>query len=82
MVKTTLEVSDGLLSRAKALAAREGTTLRALVEEGLRQVLEARRGRRPFTLRKASIPGQGLQPGQEEGNWADVRELIYEGRGA
>lgn len=81
-MKTTLEVTDALLARAKALAAREGTSVRALVEEGLRRVLDERKGRRPFQLRKASFAGNGLQPGQTEGNWAEVRELIYEGRGS
>jgi len=80
-MKTTLEVSDALLARAKALAAREGTTIRALVEEGLRKVIEERKGRRNFKLRSASFAGQGLQPGQEEGNWSEVRDMIYEGHG-
>ena len=80
-MKTTLEVSDALLARAKTLAAREGTTMRALVEEGLRRVLEERKGRRPFHLRQASFQGQGVQAGQQEGDWAQLRELIYEGRG-
>jgi hypothetical protein len=56
--------------------------VRALVEEGLRHVLEERKGRQPFQLRKASFAGNGLQPGQAEGNWAEVRDLIYEGRGS
>ncbi len=80
-VKTTLEIPDVLLGRAKSLAAREGTTIRALVEEGLRRILDDRRGRAPFRLRRASFAGQGLQPGQREGDWAELRQMIYEGRG-
>ncbi len=80
-MKTTLEVPDALLARAKTLAAREGTTIRALVEEGLRHILAERKGRGPFHLRRASFAGQGLQPGQREGDWAEVRQMIYEGRG-
>ncbi|MBN1605486.1 MAG: hypothetical protein JW940_02580 [Polyangiaceae bacterium] len=80
-MKTTLEVSDVLLTRAKTLAAREGTTIRALVEEGLRRVLDERKGRGRFRLRDASFGGNGVQSGQQESNWAEVRELIYEGRG-
>lgn len=80
-MKTTLEVTDALLSRVKVLAAREGTTVRALVEEGLRRILDERKGRGPFRLRHASFAGNGLQPGQREGDWAEIRQMIYEGRG-
>ena len=80
-MKTTLEVNDALFTRAKALAAREGTSIRALVEEGLRRLLEERRGRQPFKLRRASFAGKGLQPGQDEADWSKLREVIYEGRG-
>ncbi len=81
-MKTTIDIADSLLGEAKATAAREGTTVRALVEEGLRHVLPAH-GRRPrFRLRDASFRrGSGLQPGVREGAWAALRELIYDGHG-
>ena len=39
-MKTTIEISDPLLEAARQVAGREKTTVRALVEEGLRQVIE------------------------------------------
>jgi hypothetical protein len=81
-MKTTVEIADSLLHAARAVAARERTTVRALVEEGLRRVLEERNGRKPFRLRKASFRGNGLQPHAGEGVWERLRELTYEGRGA
>jgi hypothetical protein len=80
-MKTTLEVSAPLLEAAKALAARERTTLRALVEEGLRIVLERKKKERPFRLRDATFKGKGLHPDVAGRRWADVRDAIYEGRG-
>ena len=81
-MKTTLDISDSLLREARKLAARERTTLRALVEQGLRQVVSAKKRRRPaFRLRKASFRGRGLQPELADAGWDRLRDLAYEGRG-
>lgn len=81
-MKTTMEISGPLLAQARRIARREGVTLRALVEEGLRQVVAARSARPRFTLRKAGVGGRGVQPGMVEGRWETLRDLAYEGRGA
>ena len=81
-MKTTIEIAPPLLEEAKRLARREGVTLRLLVEEGLRSVVAARGSRKRFRLKDAGFKGKGVQAGIEEGRWADVRDLIYEGRGA
>lgn len=79
-MKTTIEISDALLADAKRVAARDGVTLRALIEQGLRQALaERRRNVQPFKLRKASVKGRGLQTGVDPSMF---REMAYEGRGA
>jgi hypothetical protein len=80
-MKTTVEIPDPLAEEAKAVARREKTTLRALIETGLRQVLRDRRRRSRFRLRDASFGGQGLQPEFREGDWHRIREAAYEGRG-
>lgn len=81
-MKTTIEIPDALLNEAKAVAAREKTTLRQLVAAGLRAVLEARRKKRTlFKLPDASFRGDGLVPGVDLANWEQVRALVYEGRG-
>jgi hypothetical protein len=41
-MRTTVEIFDALMRFARETAAREGTTVRALVEEGLRKVPIAR----------------------------------------
>lgn len=81
-MKTTIDIADALLSQARETAAREGTTVRALVEEGLREVLARHRSRRPrFRLRDASFGGDGLQPGVDLADGSAVAALIYGGRG-
>ena len=41
-MKTTIELPDGLLRAAKAMAARRGTTLKAIISHALeREVLDA-----------------------------------------
>lgn len=53
-MKTTLDLNDALLADAKALAARQRTSLTRLIEEGLQLRLRSARGparggkRRPY----------------------------------
>lgn len=81
-MKTTVEIPDPLLDEARRVAAREGRTVRALVEEGLRKVLAERKKSAAFRLRRASFKGEGLQPDVAGASWERIRELTYEGRGA
>lgn len=82
-MKTTIDVADALLEEARRVAARDHTTLRQLVHEGLRRVLEERRPRRhTFHLRQVEPGGGGFQPEFAGGDWARIRDEIYRGRGA
>ena len=81
-MKTTIEISDPLLREARKLAEREGVTLRALVERGLRRVVTETKAVAPFKLRRASFKGKGLQADARGASWAGLRDLVYEGRGA
>lgn len=80
-MKTTVEISDELAREARELAARQNTTLRALIEAGLRIVLKERRRRARFALRDASFRGRGLHPEFRSEGFERLREAIYEGRG-
>jgi hypothetical protein len=80
-MKTTIEISNSLLEEARKIAAREGTTVRSLVEQGLRRVVAERKSRGVFKLRKATFKGEGLQRGFTGATWEQMRDAIYEGRG-
>ena len=81
-MKTTVEVSDTLLREVRELAAREGVTLRTLVERGLHRIVAETKDSAPFKLRRASFRGRGLQEELGEASWDSVRDLIYKDRGA
>lgn len=81
-MKTTIDISDALLFEAKMMAAAQGTTLRQLVEAGLRHALGQRqKAAKTFRLRKAVFTGKGLAQGANKASWEQIRELAYEGRG-
>ena len=80
-MKTTIDIADALLKEAKRIAARENTTVRELVELGLRRVVQERTTRRPFRLKKAGFGGDGLQNRLQDLGWEGVLAAIYEGRG-
>jgi hypothetical protein len=81
-MKTTVELPDGLLRDARRLALREGTTVRALIERGLRTVVQDRQPSRRFVLRKASFRGDGLVAGVSLRDWDTLRDLAYSERGS
>jgi hypothetical protein len=81
-MKTTVELPEGLLREAKRTALRERTTVRALIEQGLRTVLGSRRQSGTFTLRPASFRGDGLVAGRSLRDWNAIRDLVYAERGA
>jgi hypothetical protein len=80
-MKTTVEIADDLLSRAKQLCRREGKTLRAVVEDGLRQVLKRETGAaarrvKPVVFRRGGLSGEFMNA-----PWTALRDEIYRGRG-
>jgi hypothetical protein len=80
-MKTTFDIPESLLSEARRIAEREGTTLRALVAEGLRRVLGEYRGGKTFRLRKVTFGGAGLAGELGGAGWEEIRRRAYEGRG-
>ena len=80
-MKTTIQIPDSLLKEARKLANEEHTTLKSLMEEGLRRIVSERKRRGSFKLRNATFKGKGLQPHLTGATWDQIRDISYEGRG-
>ena len=75
-MRTTVDINDLLLQAAKSQAARDRRSLKAVVEQALREFL-SRRGRTDAD--GPPIPvfhGQGLQPGVDLTDNAALEDLM------
>lgn len=79
-MKTTVEISDALLLRARRYARKSGQPLRAIIEEGLRRVLEAEPESTTYTLPDMSVGKIGEPNPLESLSWQELRDEIYGGR--
>jgi hypothetical protein len=76
-VKTTAKVLERLFADAGAMAKRQGTTLRQMIDDR-RAAIAQYRGRSPrFHLRDGSFSGEGPKP---KLGWSEIKRMIYEGR--
>jgi hypothetical protein len=77
-MKTTVEIPDDLLVEAKKHAAEHRTTIRALIERGLRRELGSQRPsprpQRP-AIRWVTVPG-GLPKGMDASNRAKMLQRL------
>jgi len=82
-MRTSIDIKDALLREAQRHALEHDLTLEAVVEEGLRRVVEepAPPKRARYKYKGVTVKGEGLQDGIREGDWETIRSIIYEGRG-
>lgn len=76
-MKTTLDIQDELLSRAKRYAQQTGRPLRDVVEEGLRLVLSSESPHERYVLPDHSVGEAGGRDPLETYSWQNLREVIY-----
>jgi len=74
-IKTTIDIADNLLSRAKRKAGDLGVTLKELTEEGLELVLEKKSRRAAKTLRLVTFGRKSGAPVSLD--WDRIRDLVY-----
>jgi len=80
-MKTTINISDNLLQRAKEVVRRERSTLKELTEEGLELAIAERASRKGKPVKPVVFGGQGLSPEFRGKSWAEIRDAIYKGYG-
>ena len=79
-MKTTVDIPDAVLERARRHARRTGKSLRALIEEGLQLVLRSDEQRQRYLLPDRSV-GKPRGPNPLEGfSWQELRDEMYGGR--
>lgn len=76
-MKTTIDIADDLIEKARRQAQRESRTLRDVIEEALRKQFSAKPATQGFRLTPRAFKGKGLQSGVAEGDWAALRDLAY-----
>jgi hypothetical protein len=81
-VKVTIEIHDHLLERIQQLAREENTTVSALVDRGLRLVLEEKEGKSAKWKWNPVTCGGGLTGEFKNASWEKIRDEIYKGRGS
>lgn len=79
-MKTTVEIPDALLERARRQARRSGRPVRSLIEEGLRLVLQAESAQASYELPDRSVGVEGAPNPLDSLSWQDLRDEIYRGR--
>jgi hypothetical protein len=75
--RTTVRLPEDLIRRAKRKAANEGSTLTALIEDGLRRVLSDRAApaKAKRTSPRVSSATGGVLPGIDLNNSAALQEM-------
>ena len=79
-MRTTIRLDDDLLARAKALAARTGRTLTAVIEDALRAALaHGRPARRREPIELPTFGSGGVQPGVDLDDSGALFEVMESG---
>ena len=76
-MKITLEIHDELLVRAKRHAKEAGKPLRAVVEEGLCNILPPSNPQNRYTLPDLRVGNPNAGDPLEQYSWTELRSFIY-----
>ena len=80
-MRTSIDIPEPLMRRARKVARERGTTLRQLVLDGLRSIVERDARSTAYRMKDCSFGREGLVSGL---SWSDserMDELVYGDRG-
>jgi len=81
-MKTTIDLHDQLLVRAKRHARKSGRPLRAVVEEGLRRVLSDPEPLKAYVMPDLRTGDPQARNPLDAYSWPELRAAIYDEPGA
>jgi hypothetical protein len=76
-MKTSIEISDSILTQAKKLAGEQNLTLRSLIEEGLLKVIKERSEKGSVRVTPVVFDGNGLATEFQGASWERIREAAH-----
>ena len=79
-MKTTVEINDALLGRARLRAKETGQPLRAVIEDGLRQLLAKPLPKTSYKMKDCRYGNPEDPDSMRNLTWEEIRDIIYEGR--
>ena len=75
-MRTSMELSDSVLRKAKALARKRNTTLRQIVEEAIRMFVD-KDATTSYEMIDCSFGEGGLVDGLDFTDWETIRDRAY-----
>ena len=81
-MKTTIQLDDQLLLEAKKHAAQTSRTLKAVIEDALREALARTEATRSQRVPLKTFKGRGVKPGVDLDDTSSLLNLIEQGRSA
>lgn len=77
-MKSTIDIPESLLQRAKLFAKKRPLTLREVACEGSESIISQEKSTSsPYTFNGKLVEGKGLHPEFKDADWAQIRAAIY-----
>jgi hypothetical protein len=77
-MKTTIDIPESLLQRAKIFAKKKQLTLREVACEGIEHWISQEKSiSTPYSFKGTRVQGKGLNPEFKSAEWPQIRAAIY-----